>query len=311
MGRGGASNMGPGPVVAACSLSDEDGPVGRTAARAARGLGVELRLVHLLRPAEAPPGVGGGVPEPAGRERVREAAGERLDALAAELTREAGGRAVRTSVVEGVPHRGIAAVAEETVAGLVVLGAKAHAGEMSRLLGSTAERVVRHGVAPTLVVRGEPPAPLRRILGATDSSPLSNAALEAGLGLLAPLSDGDTEVRVFFAVSPFQGAVGERVVDYDDAMAVSAEEVERLAARLGDRFPGTVGSRVERGFPRELVVAEAEAFGADVVVVGSHGRGGFERMLIGSVAEHVLRHTPASVLVVPARDPAEDAETPA
>jgi len=296
--------VSPGPVVAACALSEEDGPVGRTAARAARGLGVELRLVHLLRPGEAPPGGG----EPVGRrERAREAAVERLDALAAELAGETGGGAVRTTVVEGVPHRGIAAVAEEAVAGLVVLGAKAHAEGPSGLLGSTAERVVRHGVAPTLVVRGEPPVPLRRVLGATDFSPVSVAALEEGLDLLAPLADRGTEGRLFFAVSPFQGAVGERVVEYDDAMTVSAEEARRLAARLGDRFPGTFGSRVDRGFPRELVVAEAAAFGADVVALGSHGRSGFERMLLGSVAENVLRHAPSSVLVIPAREPDEDA----
>lgn len=289
-----------GPVVAACSLSEEGRAAARTAARAARALGVELRLVHLVGLADRPPGVG----EPAGpeRERTREAAGDRLDALADELSAELGGGAVRTSVVEGVPHRGIAAVAEEAMAGLIVLGTQAR-GATGRL-GSTAERVVRHGVAPTLVVRGEPPAPLRRVLATTDFSPISVAALERALALLAPLSDAGTEVRLFFAVSPFQGAVGERVVAYDDAMAVSAEELDRLAARLGDRFPGRVSARVERGFPRELILAEAAAFAPDLVALGSHGRGGFERMLLGSVAEHVLRDAPSSVLVVPAREPA-------
>ena len=290
-----------GPVLAACSLSEEDGAVARTAARAARALGVELRLVHLLRPSDGAPRGG----EPGSRERAREAAGDRLEALADELSDPLAGGAVRTSVLEGVPHRGVAAVAEEAAAGLIVLGAKAHADASPGLLGSTAERVVRRGVAPTLVVRGEPHAPLRRVLATVDFSPVSIAALEEGLSLLGPLSDAGTEVRLLFAVSPFQGAVGEREVDYDDAMAVSREELERLAARLDDRFPGTVGARVERGFPRELILAEAGAFGADAITLGSHGRGGFERLLLGSVAEHVLRHAPCSVLVVPSREPGQ------
>ena len=57
-------------------------------------------------------------------------------------------------------------------------------------------------------------------------------------------------------------------------------------------------SRVERGDPREGLVHAAETERADLLVVGSHGRTGLPRMLLGSVAGHVATHAPCSVVVV-------------
>jgi nucleotide-binding universal stress UspA family protein len=55
---------------------------------------------------------------------------------------------------------------------------------------------------------------------------------------------------------------------------------------------------VERGDPREGIVHAAETERADLVVVGSHGRTGLQKLLIGSVAAHVVTHAPCSVVVV-------------
>lgn len=60
-------------------------------------------------------------------------------------------------------------------------------------------------------------------------------------------------------------------------------------------------ARVERGDPRHVLVDVARATGADLVIVGSHGRTGFDRLLLGSVASHVVGHAPCSVLVVKAK----------
>ena len=60
----------------------------------------------------------------------------------------------------------------------------------------------------------------------------------------------------------------------------------------------SVDSRVELGDPRDLIVRAAESVGADLVVVGSHGRTGLPRLLMGSVASYVVSHAPCDVMVI-------------
>ena len=57
-------------------------------------------------------------------------------------------------------------------------------------------------------------------------------------------------------------------------------------------------SRVELGDPRDLIVRTADAVGADLVVVGSHGRTGLPRLVMGSVASYVVSHAPCDVMVI-------------
>jgi nucleotide-binding universal stress UspA family protein len=66
-----------------------------------------------------------------------------------------------------------------------------------------------------------------------------------------------------------------------------------VKARTTEKF-------VRYGFPVDLITEEAAQWGADLVVVGSHGKGWLDRLLIGSVTERLLNRLPASVLVVPA-----------
>jgi nucleotide-binding universal stress UspA family protein len=80
-------------------------------------------------------------------------------------------------------------------------------------------------------------------------------------------------------------------------MQIHRQMVERAA--VGFRGSGmTVMSRVEWGDPREVLVRLATAEKVDLVVVGSHGRGGLAQLLLGSVANHVVTHAPCSVVVV-------------
>jgi nucleotide-binding universal stress UspA family protein len=79
----------------------------------------------------------------------------------------------------------------------------------------------------------------------------------------------------------------------DEATAVATRTAESLAAT-----ELTVDTSVRQGDPRLEIVAEAQAWPADLLLVGSHGRTGVQRWLIGSVAEYVVRHAPCSVEVV-------------
>jgi nucleotide-binding universal stress UspA family protein len=84
----------------------------------------------------------------------------------------------------------------------------------------------------------------------------------------------------------------------------SIEEAEELTSRV-ERELQQAGleteARVVRGDPRAVLVDEAIAMDADLLVVGSHGRSGLDRLLMGSVASHVVAHAPCTVTVVRAK----------
>ena len=84
-----------------------------------------------------------------------------------------------------------------------------------------------------------------------------------------------------------------------EAWAASAGEyLDSVATRLREAGVNTVTSNVLRGNPYELIRAEAAAVDADLIVIASHGRSGLGRAVTGSVADHVIRETPESAVLV-------------
>ena len=76
-------------------------------------------------------------------------------------------------------------------------------------------------------------------------------------------------------------------------------EAQETAGRLGDALRDRVETLLRAGVPAEEVVAVAQEWRADLILVGTHRRGGLARLVLGSVAEGVLRRSPRPVLVVP------------
>jgi len=285
-------------VLVGSSLTPDSDAVVRTAAALAGALGARLHVAHFLPSPERPlgyPELAPGLALPPEEDRERDA----VERLMAQLGRAGvdDGLLAGTTVTEGPAHRLLSRMAEGLGASLVVVGARESGGPVTRLLGSTADRVVRAGVAPVLVVRGELPLP-PVALAAVDLSPASIAAFADGLRWLAQL--GASEVTALFVVSPFQARVGETEVDYDTAVAASREELLRLCEELGGALPRPCRARVLRGVPREHILEQAKQLGADLVLVGSHGKSGYQRFLLGSVSEEVLQRAECSVLVLPA-----------
>jgi len=139
-----------------------------------------------------------------------------------------------------------------------------------------------------------------RVLLAIDGSEPSEAAART---LAARPWPGGSVVRVLSAVPNNYPAVPEVALNpvYHQITLEATREAEKLVARVGDsiRSSGlTVETAVRLGEPRGEIVDDATSFGADLIVVGSHGRTGIKRWLIGSVAEYVVRHAPCSVEVV-------------
>ena len=143
------------------------------------------------------------------------------------------------------------------------------------------------------------------VLIATDGSQHSiNAAQRAG-DLLRD-ADKVTLVSVVTEIpgddaGGFEGSVysaDEQETLWQQELAEAGQEIERTAAALTS---GSIDKRVEVGDDAATVCRVAEELGVDVIVVGSHGRTGLERLFLGSVSEHIVRHAPCAVLVVRTR----------
>lgn len=144
-----------------------------------------------------------------------------------------------------------------------------------------------------------------RILIATDGSDFSDAAIEKACEFVKP---GDTEIcclsthedPVVAAIDP-SFISSEYYQHLENALREAAEShVKDAEARIRKRFTAAevpVTTKVERGSPDPIIIDIATDWKADLIVVGSHGRGFWGRLL-GSVSNAVVHHAPCSVLVV-------------
>jgi nucleotide-binding universal stress UspA family protein len=137
----------------------------------------------------------------------------------------------------------------------------------------------------------------RRILIAVDGSSVSAHAAEAGLELARVLH---SETAVVYAVEPPVDYSGEIGFPADMLLEGSEREAGAIFADLQRSFglPADAARFIRVGHAAEVIRGVAEEWPADLIVIGSHGRGGLGRVLLGSVAEAVLRHAPCPVLVI-------------
>jgi nucleotide-binding universal stress UspA family protein len=142
-----------------------------------------------------------------------------------------------------------------------------------------------------------------KILLAVDDSKFSAAATKALLKLGFPPG---TVVRVLHVSEPLRVQEGIAMTGYSGVNVESIRKADRKTAQaLVTKFANPlrgkgfkVTTSVVLGEPRGKIVDVASKWKADLIVVGSHGRTGLERLLMGSVAEAVVRHAPCSVHVV-------------
>jgi len=145
-----------------------------------------------------------------------------------------------------------------------------------------------------------------KILLAIDGSPCSERAVEEVARRPWP---ADSQVRIISVVEPPAPLVAEPymgMTGYLDEVETlkrkqAVEVLERATAKLrgGAESAGLqVSTEVLNGSPKRIIVEEAETWGADLVVVGSHGYRSWERMLLGSVSQAVAAHAECSVEIV-------------
>jgi nucleotide-binding universal stress UspA family protein len=138
-----------------------------------------------------------------------------------------------------------------------------------------------------------------KVLVAVDDSKFSEATLKA---VIAQFNPRNTEVRVIHVVEPIAFSVPPQMApgytpELRDQVKKAEELVERSAKTL--RTAGfNVEAEVGKGDIREKIIDSAAEWHADIIVIGSHGRSGMRRFLLGSVPEFVSRHANCSVEIV-------------
>ncbi len=231
-----------------------------------------------------------------------------VEAARAALARVAGAPGGRTlaqplesHLSQGDPAEEIVRTAEELGCDLIVMGTQGRTGLARVLMGSVAESVLRGAGCPVLVVRspGRRPGPFRArtILHPTDFSEESRSALREAVALAGG------EARVIVLHVPH---ADEPPVWVYDRMAGGAVDPERLLARIAretDPFRAEnpqilFEHRLGEGNPTEEILRTADAEGCDLIVMGTGGRGGLDRILLGSVAEGVMRRASCPVMAM-------------
>lgn len=240
------------------------------------------------RAAEAPVTNAGSA---AFRERLREAS---ADAVGLD--------AVQVRIAAPSPEEGILDYAERVDADLVVMGTKGRDGLDHLVLGSVAEAVVRRAPCPVLTVgpaAEASPTRARRILVPTDFSAGSYVALAHALRL-ARLHGAEVAL-VHVVEAHAETGLGIEVIGWGENAPHRVDEARAALRELVDDL-GAPEVPVEHyaliGLPAPGVLGAAERLGADLVVMGTHGRTGVRRFLMGSVAEKVVQFAPCPVFVV-------------
>jgi nucleotide-binding universal stress UspA family protein len=199
-------------------------------------------------------------------------------------------------VIDGFADTGLCEAAKELGADLVITGSHGRTGLKRLFMGSVAERVVRLCETSVMVARpgAEGSGPFRRILVPTDFSIHADRALQLAMVLCAP----DGQIDVFHAWDTPPELALEWTGPVLHELASQAREAgESLLAKY-HREGLTLGFETVRARAVDGVLERLQGGDYDLVVMGSHGRRGLRRLLLGSVAELTVRHAPCSVLVV-------------
>jgi nucleotide-binding universal stress UspA family protein len=210
--------------------------------------------------------------------------------------------------IERAPEveRGILDAAAADDADLIVMGTHGRRGPAHLFLGSVVSEVLRRAERPVLVVPGRDgrkAGKLARVLAAVDFSPNSKraAADAAGIaraaGAALELFHVVPDLEVPLPMNP--AGLGATSMIVTELVPAARAALSTLAAAL--RVEGGAGIEVWHGAPAPTILNRAADTGADLVVLGTSGHTGLDRLLLGSVAARVARLAPCPVLVVPAR----------
>lgn len=180
------------------------------------------------------------------------------------------------------PYQDIVDEAEKNQADMVIMGTHGRTGLKRLMMGSVTAKVIGHATCNVLVVPLDAKIECGNILVATDGSKYSEAAASEAIGIAKRC--GGSLIVISVASS--------------DAEILSAEDYVKEVSELAEKEGIKTDGLAVKGIPYKAIVDASKRKRADLIVVGSHGRTGLERLLMGSVTERVIGHSESAVLVV-------------
>jgi nucleotide-binding universal stress UspA family protein len=281
-------------------------PGGDIAARCAVELATrcaaEVKLVYVLEPLSLSQRLSSPLTTPYSAEELTERAGERLRALVATTNYSA--LHADYEVRAGKPFLELILARRAWQADLIIVGG--HHAQQSQSLGTTSEYVVRKAMVPVLVAAAPFGEGAKTILVPTDFSVCAATAAEEAIAFVRHFGG---QVIFFHAREPLSAFA----YNYDPLFPVPPSlppfQPEDVEAALAQEWQGFLKDLPSLGaIPWEQYHAEgrpiaaireaAEQHHVDLIVMGTHGRTGLSQMLLGSVAEGLIRQAPCSVLTV-------------
>jgi nucleotide-binding universal stress UspA family protein len=187
-----------------------------------------------------------------------------------------------------------------------MIGSRGHGTFERLLLGSTAQAILRHAHCSVEVVRATPArssTSSMKVLIPTDGSDCANNAIKSITS--RPWPQGShfrviscPEFPVLVGDYPFFG--GEQLTEITTASEDHSREAAQHASQLLEKSGFTIETEVTapKDTPAHAILSAADNWKADLIVIGSHGRRGFDRLVLGSVSESVALHASCSVEVV-------------
>ncbi|HTO68273.1 MAG TPA: universal stress protein [Myxococcota bacterium] len=285
-------------ILAPSDFSQDAERAIETATSLAKSFGARLRLLHVVQPPVQPAGPELAVAPVAFWRELHDNAAKRLALVKEKVA--AAGVACDVEVIDDMPGFAIADAAERSHADLIVMGSRGLTGLKHLVLGSVAERTVRYAKCPVLTVKDHGRAlAFRTIVVPMDFSPGAKQALE--LAKWFAKKSGPAHLVLVHAyyvpveLEQYLAEHGEATFD-----RISKQVTKDLDAMLADlQSAGLSAEYVARaGSPDHVILEVVKEKRADLVAMGTHGRRGLSHLLLGSVAERVVRTAEAPVLTV-------------
>jgi nucleotide-binding universal stress UspA family protein len=270
----------------------------------------EIAILHVMPDIGA---VAAGI-DPGGDIQPEDEIRKEFEEMAAPL-RDAG-RPVHVQLATGDPGEQVIAASDGF--DLVMMATHGRSAAARAIFGSVSDHVTRHGTVPTLVLHGashhDPlPAPTR-LLVTLDGSPLSERTLPLATRLAAVTGLPLHLVRVVElqhvkeTIHDMRVAEHSRLdIDFDEARQRTLTAAHDYLAKVTDRLQGegvNATTEVPEGTVTFALLDTIQP--TDITLLTSHGRHGFQRWLMGSVADKLMRDSPGPILLVPTRDGTED-----
>lgn len=208
---------------------------------------------------------------------------------------------VETAVVDGDPAEAIVDYADEGAFDAVAMGTHGRRGLSRLVFGSVTRYALRHTTRPVLTARetdADPVTDYGDVLVPTDGSDAAAAAVDHGIAVAEAF---DATLHAVHVVDLGAMATGSGVEPPTDQIERYTEAGEAAVEAVAERARGEgvdATTTVEHGFPTADLLEYVDEHGVDLVAMGTHGRAGIDRVLLGSTTERLVCRSPVPVLAV-------------